>query len=78
MKTHLFYKLAVSVSILLLSSCGPAGDKDLEHTNFPKIANDGYYKDHDEEPSTNPAYTRQDDTTKIEQKEKGTVEERQQ
>jgi hypothetical protein len=67
--------LAASMSAIIVS-CGPAGGKEEGHSNFPKIENDNYYKDHETSPSTHPAYTREDDTVKIESKERGTKEER--
>lgn len=57
----------IFLSALLLLNCGPAGDKEDSMSNHPLIPNDNYYErdgDEDAHPSTNPAFTREDDTTK--------------
>lgn len=63
MKKTISYSI-LSLSLITAISCGPAGDKEMEHSNHPKIENDGYYRRDNEEPSTNPAFTTEGDTAR--------------
>ena len=62
----------IVIALGVASSCGPSGNLEDQHSNTPMIKNDGYYKEHESEPSTHPAYTREDDTVKVDHEEKAT------